>query len=554
MNSKTLLVAATALVLLVSTVGVPSVGPVVGDVSAQETTDTRPDDPPVVAWTQTYGGPRDDRATVAVRVDDGYLLAGSTRSFGDATTSRADMWVVRTDGTGSEQWARPYGSGSDEAARALLETDDGYFLAGEIGTAEGAELYGLTPDGEVRWSRIYGVGTGVGDAVARADGFLLVGQRITGNGSQPAATIAVDAEGRITETQQYVGRTAAKERFTDVVETSEGTYLVVGESERSDDDVNAWAVELGPDGDLLWTEVFGSPSLEVRVGGVAELPNGDFLLAGTQRRNEVAAGWAARLDGTTGRLEWRRTYDELTFEDLVVDERGALLVGSFREDRSATTDAAVLALDDRGRERWRQTYGGSGNEVFAAVEPTETGYLLVGWTSSSGAGRDDVYAVAVEPPVHARDLSVSATDVDPGQTVRVSATVVNRDDQRRSYQAALRIDGELRETKPVVIPPGEDRPVSFQLDFDEPGTYEVAIDGLTPATVTVAAPPTPTPTPEPTPSPTATPMPTPTPEPTASPTPVPTTETTTPGFGAVVGVVAVVLLVVSVGVLSRRRR
>lgn len=565
MNSQTLLVAVVVLAVLVAPVGVPSlpsIGPV-ADVGAQETTDTQtspqrsqenqtsqPDDPLVETWTQTYGGPRDDRGALVVRTEDGYLLAGSTRSFGQATTSRADLWLIRLDETGGEQWARPYGTGSDESPRALLVTDEGYVLVAEIGTAEGVELYGLDADGEVSWSRIYGVGTGVGDALSRDDGYLLAGRRITGNGSQPAALVAVDEEGRITDIQRYVGRPAAKEQFTDLVETSNGTLLVVGESDRSEDDLKAWAVELTPDGEQLWTQVFGSPSVETSTAGVVELPDGDYLAVGTQTRNRVAAGWAARLDGATGTVQWRRSYDELAFEDVVVDDDGVVVVGSYRDGRSATTDALVLALDDRGRERWRQTYGGDGNEVFAAIEPTETGLLLVGWTSSRGAGRDDVYVVAVEPLVSARDLTVSATSVDPGQTVQISATVVNRDDRRRSHQATLRVDGDPRETKPVVVPPGDERPVSFQLGFDEPGTYTVAVDGLTPVDVTVAAPPTPTATPESTP----TPIPTPTPEPTSSPTPVETTATESPGFGVVVGVVAVVLVAAVGAVLSRRRR
>ncbi|SEO79906.1 PGF-CTERM protein [Halogranum amylolyticum] len=554
MYSESFPLAAVVVVLLVASVGTPLFGPVVGDVLARETVESQesqanqtsqesqenqesgPDDPPVEAWIRTYGGPRDDRGALVVRLDDGYLLAASTRSFGQATGSRGDLWLVRLDEEGREQWARPYGTGSDESPRALLVTERGYFLAGEIGTVEGVELYGLDADGAIEWSRLYGVGTGVGDAVLRDDGYLLVGQRITGNGSQPAAVVAVDDVGRFTEIRNYTGRPAAKERFTDVIETTNGTVLVVGESDRSEGDVRAWAVELTPEGEPLWRELIGSPSVEARTTSVVELPDGDYLLVGTQTRNRVAAGWAARLDGTTGTLQWRRSYDEVTVEDVVVDEGGVLLVGSYREGRSATTDALVLALDDRGRERWRQTYGGDGNDVFAAVESTETGHLLVGWTSSTGAGRDDVYAVAVDPSIHARDLATSATTVDSGETIQVSATIVNRGDQRRSHQTTLRVDGDSRETKPVVVPPGEERSVSFELSFEEPGSYAVAVDGLTPISVTVDA--TPTATPESTP--TVTPTATPTPEPTPSPTSAPTTETTSPGFGVVVGVAAVV--------------
>jgi len=50
-------------------------------------------------WNQTYGGASDDRAYALVESSDGgYVLAGSTESFG---AGKADLWLIKTDEYGN---------------------------------------------------------------------------------------------------------------------------------------------------------------------------------------------------------------------------------------------------------------------------------------------------------------------------------------------------------------------------------------------------------------------------------------------------------------------
>jgi len=64
-------------------------------------------------WFKTYGGPNDDVGNALVQTaDGGFLVTGSTNSFGNAiqfNTSYTDVYAVRTNTNGDTIWTRTYG-------------------------------------------------------------------------------------------------------------------------------------------------------------------------------------------------------------------------------------------------------------------------------------------------------------------------------------------------------------------------------------------------------------------------------------------------------------
>jgi hypothetical protein len=78
---------------------------------------------------QTYGGTDADGTTSLIQTSDGgYILAGSTKSFG---AGDFDSWLIKTDGAGNMQWNQTYGGrGTDIAASLVVTSDGGYAIAG----------------------------------------------------------------------------------------------------------------------------------------------------------------------------------------------------------------------------------------------------------------------------------------------------------------------------------------------------------------------------------------------------------------------------------------
>jgi len=156
-------------------------------------------------WNQTYGGVYDDTAVSLVQTDDGgYAMAGNRRSLG--IYSDTDVWLVKTDALGNEQWNKTYGGTDDEMAQAMLQTGDGgYSLVGWTKSfGEGStDVWFVRTDalGNEQWNKTYG---GTGYEVARSfvetsgGGYMIVGCTTSfGSGATDFWLIKTDASGNM---------------------------------------------------------------------------------------------------------------------------------------------------------------------------------------------------------------------------------------------------------------------------------------------------------------------------------------------------------------------
>jgi hypothetical protein len=80
-------------------------------------------------WNKTYGGAYDEEANeVRQTSDGGFVIAGSTTTYG---LGGWDFWQVKTGVTGNEEWTQPNGGTLDERAYSIKQTSDGgYIIAG----------------------------------------------------------------------------------------------------------------------------------------------------------------------------------------------------------------------------------------------------------------------------------------------------------------------------------------------------------------------------------------------------------------------------------------
>ncbi len=111
-----------------------------------------------VLWQRSIGGPgADDAASVLEAPDGGFVVAGTTRSFGAGET---DAWVFKLSRSGDIVWQYAYGRERDDYAHEIHPTPDGGFIVSGStrdpdGTALHAFLMKLGPDGRPQWNRVY---------------------------------------------------------------------------------------------------------------------------------------------------------------------------------------------------------------------------------------------------------------------------------------------------------------------------------------------------------------------------------------------------------------
>ena len=94
-------------------------------------------------WTRTYGGDSEDIGySVQETTDGGYIIAGSTKSFGEGWEE--NVYLIKTNKSGRKLWTISIGGTSPDGAYSIQQTSDqGYITAGwsESFGSGGADIY-----------------------------------------------------------------------------------------------------------------------------------------------------------------------------------------------------------------------------------------------------------------------------------------------------------------------------------------------------------------------------------------------------------------------------
>jgi hypothetical protein len=163
-------------------------------------------------WDRTYGGSDSEGgASVQQTTDGGYIIAGDTKSFG---AGNHDVYLVKTNASGDTLWTRTYGGPASDGGASVQQTSDGgYIIAGSTGSfgAGGGDAYVIktTASGDTIWTRTYGgtANDGAGAVQQTTDGgYIIVGTvNSFGVGKADVYLIKTDAQGDTLWTRTFGG-------------------------------------------------------------------------------------------------------------------------------------------------------------------------------------------------------------------------------------------------------------------------------------------------------------------------------------------------------------
>ena len=214
-------------------------------------------------WTRTYGG-SDDRTAHCVRQtrDGGYILAGDNHFHGGV---EYDIYLVKTDSMGNLHWTGTYGGNDTDRARSVRQTTEGgYIIAGSTDSfgADRSDVYVVKTDslGDTLWTRTFG-GSDFDFAQEVQQtldgGYIIAGSTSSyGAGGYDLYMIKINTVGDTIWTLVYGGLYSDKGYSVDL--TDDGGYIVAGVTQEYwEEPADCWLVKIGPD-----TAVSGAPSIQ----------------------------------------------------------------------------------------------------------------------------------------------------------------------------------------------------------------------------------------------------------------------------------------------------
>ncbi len=155
---------------------------------------------------------------------------------------------------------------------------------------------------------------------------------------------------------------------------------------------------------------------------------------------------------------WQRTYGGYSTEEgnsvVLADNDHYLVVGSTGSFGNGSSDIYVLMLGSDGERLWSMTLGGSGVDRGEQVKRTsDGGYVIVGFTNSSGNGGYDGYMVRLDAtgsPLWERtfggagwDLLFSVVERPDGGFMAAGETFSNGESDSDAWLVQVTEDGDL---------------------------------------------------------------------------------------------------------------
>jgi len=208
-------------------------------------------------WQKFYGSPgKDDKArSIQETSDGGYIVAGSTKSFG---VDREELWILKLDSQGRIEWEKAYGGQEDEYAESIQQTSDGGYVVAGVTNSFGAGghdfwILKLNPEGLVEWEYTYGGPDGdyAHEIHQTKDrGYVVIGgTRSFGEGEMDFWVLKLNSRGGIKWERAYGGR--EYDSGFSVRQTNEKGYIAAGATESfGEGNKDVFVLKLGPGGEI----------------------------------------------------------------------------------------------------------------------------------------------------------------------------------------------------------------------------------------------------------------------------------------------------------------
>jgi hypothetical protein len=363
---------------------------------------------PQEEWNKTYGGTKwDECSAVELTAEGGYIFAGTINANG--YDNGGDCWLLKTDSNGDVIWQKTYGGlGSDTGTDLCTTHDGGYALIGYTRSfgAGGCDVYLIKTDsnGDEQWNRTFGGSQddyGLAIQQCADEGFIIAGATQS-YGAREAWLIKTNAAGGMEWQQRFCGNRPPGGYFMTVLRTVEDDYVAAGRNYLGDmSDSDILVVKIDRNGTIIWEKLLGDPNCKDSALGIAATSDGCYMITGQVEHQETEHDILLMKINENGEEVWIRTFNETIFFDTGLsvketNDRGFLIAGEVGTNLNNPVlfNAILIKTDSTGMKEWSMIYGKAGSESFyEALQTPNEGYIAGGFTTSYGAGSQDALLI-----------------------------------------------------------------------------------------------------------------------------------------------------------------
>jgi len=362
--------------------------------------------PPDVEWMRTFGGNGYESANWVMQTSDGgYIVAGNTESYG---AGKYDIWVVKTDQNGTEQWNRTYGGTDYDSGDSIQQTSDGdYIIAGATrglySTGLDFWLVKVHLNGDEQWNKTFG-GTDSEYAnfvhQTQDGGYILGGYKVNNSGISVYWLVKTDPSGT-EEWNRTFGGECFDSHFDSLYsfqQTFDGGYILAGTTyDHSVERPNLWLIKTDSGGNEQWNRTLGGIEI-FWVKAVMESSDGSFIIVGETDPFNIDNPVRIMLvkANANGYEEWNKTFTGIDYyipSSLLQTSDGGYIIAGIKN-----SDAWLVKTDSKGNIQWYNGLGGTGRDNVNFIQQTsDGGYIFTGMTSSYNRGNMmDLWLVKLE--------------------------------------------------------------------------------------------------------------------------------------------------------------
>lgn len=334
-----------------------------------------------ILWQGCYGGTEPDKAFGIVSSGNNYFVTGHTSSTdGDISFSHGSYegWLIKVDSTGQLLWEKCYGGTNGDGLYGIHNIDNEFlYLVGAAGSSDGdisndpypesTDLWVIKADtsGNIIWDKIVGgnmIENYKSSIISENDDVIIICTTASDDGDISQSygfydiwVVNINSNGDINWDFTIGG--SEGDYAGDIIQTSDGGYVVVGTSNSEDGNVNCVTefyhegivMKLDSQRNIEWVQCYGG-SWDESIFAVTEAQNG-----------YVFSAYSYSNDG---------------------DVSGHHGIAGPPSD-GGTPDIWVVKIDFEGNIIWQNSIGGSENEVSWYITQTEDeGFIVIGKTKS----------------------------------------------------------------------------------------------------------------------------------------------------------------------------